>query len=163
MKFEFADFSFLQKEVQTVKDDLKKKHTEFLEKTVNYEARNYASKNLPSKDDESIEPYISTIRPFYKSLKNEVSIKLQGGVQRTLGSVNVATVGQNIDSVGKTLAEEIEVCGRLIVDRGRIFINGDHASYRKHRVLLLFIGIGDCLWNISGFIKLVSCQAEIVG
>ena len=124
-----------------------------LEKTVTYEARNYASKNLPNEQDESLEPYLTSIRGFYGNQKKQVAIKLQGGIQNTLGNVNVATVNLNIEEKKKAVEEETATHDGLDVDRRRIHLGCDSASFKKQNIKLVFIGAADCAWTISGFLK----------
>lgn len=154
MKFKFTDWSFLQREIEAIENYLKKAHEQFIQKTVIFEALNYASKNFPHPDDETFESCLTTIRGFYSKLKKEVSIKLQGGVQRILGAANLTTAKQNIESKQNEIQAETDKKDRLAVDRGRIFIDGDHASYKKQRTLLIIFGIGDCLWSVSSFLRL---------
>ncbi len=153
MKFKFTDWSFLLREVVAVENYLKKAHEQF-KQTVLFEAGNYASKNFPAEQDGSFESTLTTIRGFYNKLKKEVSIKLQGGVQRILGAANLVTAGQNIENKEKEIQAETDRKDRLAVDRGRIFIDGDHASYKKQRSLLIVFAIGECLWTVSAFLKL---------
>ena len=154
MKFKFTDWSFLQREIEAIESYLKKVHEQFRQTTVLQESKNYASNNFPNPDDTSFESCLTTIRGFYSKLRKEVSIKLQGGVQQVMGAANLATAKQNIENKEKEIQVETDKKERLAVDRGRIFIEGDHASYKKQRTLLIIFAIGECLWTVSAFLKL---------
>ncbi|MCW3120854.1 MAG: hypothetical protein JWQ38_346 [Flavipsychrobacter sp.] len=154
MKFKFTDWSFLDRQIEAVESYLKKAHEQFKQTTVLHEALNYASKNFPHPEDETFESCLTTIRAYYGKLKNEVSIKLQGGVQQVLGAANMATANQNIGNKEKELQAEADKKERLAVDRGRIFINGDQTSYKKQQTRLIIFAIGECLWTVSAFLKL---------
>jgi hypothetical protein len=154
MRFKFTDWSFLEREIEAIESNLKKSHEQFMKATVIPEAQNYAAKNFPDPDEETFEACLTTIRGYYGKLKKEVSIKLQAGVQRILGATNIATAQQNIDNKEKEIEDETGKRDRLKVDRGRIFIDGDHASYKKQRILLFILTVGDCIWTTSSFLKL---------
>jgi len=153
-KFTFKQWEFLNDEVQAIEAYLRKTHQRFLRSTVLHEAQGYAAKNYPGLADDSFESCLTTLRAFYTSLKSEVAARLQGGIQKRLGAANVATANQNIKNKEAELQYSSDGRDHLISDRRRIFVDGDHDSYKKQRALLTVFAIGECLWMASAFLKL---------
>jgi len=150
----YTDFRFFDKLIEKINSYVTKMHKNILITIVLFEARSYANKNLPRDDDESLGPYLDTIRGAYQNLKKEVSVSLQGGVQKTLGAVNVSTSNQKIDKKSK----EIEILNvkenHLLTDRGRIHVGHDQLLYGKARFIVGVLSLGDVIWNITAFLKI---------
>lgn len=169
MKFKVTDWSFLERLVSSIESYLKKEHEKFKHDTVLHEAQTYAAGNYPAEADDSFESCLTTIRGFYSKLKKEISIKLQGGVQKTIGAANMATSNQSIASKESEIHQESEAMNRLVIDRGRIGDSGTYALYKKQRMFLILFAIGECIWTMSAFLKLgdivavALCVGVVVG
>lgn len=160
-----SDFSFLERFVEKVNRYLTKSHDHVLKKVVLFEAVNYAKKNLPGSDESSMEPYLSSVKGSYHGLRHEVGVRLQGGIQKALGAVNVTTSNQKIEAKRVTIKELEDRKSNFMIDRDRIRPEYDHSAFQKNRPLLLVFAISEILWTISAFLKIgdIMVVAVLVG
>lgn len=158
------DYSFIKNIVRQVEKNLGKVHSAIL-KSVIFEAASYATKNLPTLDDVSIEPYLTTIRGKYLALKKSVSVQLQAGVQRFLGTVSIASLNESVNNLRAGVGQLKTKITNLETDKNRIDINTSGKAWKHKRFLLLLFGLAEALLNASGFLHLgdIVLIAVIVG
>jgi len=154
MNFKYTDFSFLTRWVATVGSGIKKEHEQFVSTVVRAEASSYASRNLPAPEDTTLDGFLLTVRSFYNKLKKDVSMQLQGSIQRALGNMNLKTAEKSIHDKQEEIARERDRGDKLRIDRSNIHIKGDFHSYRKQWGLLLCFAVGEICWNTSAFLRL---------
>lgn len=147
-------FTALDKVVEQLKEQLQKRHDLFVKTTVVSEARNYAAKRMPNKSESSIEPFLTTIRAHYAGEKKEVEGAMNGAIQRALASMNITTANQKIESITKDQQNIMEKVRHLLLDKDKLHVSFDTASYERHRLLLALFGMGESMWNAAFFVKI---------
>ncbi|MEA3427308.1 MAG: hypothetical protein U9R46_13775 [Bacteroidota bacterium] len=156
---------FVEDTVHQLNSDIKKSHQTIIQTSVLLEARSYADKNLPKPDESNVDPYLTSIGGQYKALKKEVSVKLQGSLQRFLGVTGIAPLDEKIRGTIDAISKESDKIKNLEADKSRIQSNSKRTGYKKFLLILAFIAIAECLFTVSSFLKLgdIFIIALIVG
>ena len=151
--------------VNQLNSEINSKHQSILQQSVLHEARSYADKNLPKPDEPFIEPYLTSISAQYKALKKDVSVKLQGSLQRFLGVTGISPIDEKINLTNEGITKETDKLRNLESDKDRTQVNGCNTSYKQHKWLLFLFGIAECFLTISCFLKIgdIFIIALIVG
>lgn len=155
--------SSLDNLIAKTSDQLLIAHEKIKHDTVIFEAGNFATKNLPAINESSFKPYLATIEASYTGLKKDVSVNLEGGIQKVLGAVDLGTSNQKIDLQKKSLEKAGEKITHLNIDRNRINLSGNCTSYLKYRDLLLLLAFGEVLWVIAGLLNLGDIMLLAIG
>lgn len=129
-------------------------HKVILKTKVILEARNYGRKNLPANSDSSIEPFLSTIRGTYDELKKEISVSLQGGIQKVLGIVNLTTCNLKIARKSDEIRSERDRETQLTNDRDRIHLTHNQKGYQWAKFVNFLFALGEIVWTTGAFLML---------
>jgi hypothetical protein len=143
----------LDRSVEQAHELVDKQHQQYLNTVVTHESRTFASKDLPNPTEPTISPYTSSIEGAYNGVKNDVALMLRGGIQKSLGSVNLVTANQKIENVNQSIKRERDEKQALICDIDRIMPDYSYSEYKKQRMLLWLFGLGECAWTIAAFLK----------
>jgi len=117
-------------------------------------ARDLAEKNLPTADEPSFEPYISQLKARYTTLKKNVELNVEGGIQKFLGILNGSYLTQKITEVKEKITAENNKIKNLMIDRNRCIIPWNYRIYKNLIWLLILFGISDSIWTSSSFLYL---------
>lgn len=165
MKKGKPDYAFIKNLVKKINEDLNRSHQFLVETSVLPEAKLYAEKNWPAANELSIEPFVTTFKGQYNALKKDVSMRMQGGMQKILGTAAMVALNERINTITEAIRNEINRCKNLNSDRCRIIVHFSKKVYRFQKLLLFLFGIAESLLNISCFLGLgdIVIIAAIVG
>ncbi len=140
--------------VEKILNQITKAHHHIIETVVLYEAKSYGVRNLPTLRESSMDPYVSTIQGAYISLKKDVSVGLQGGIQANMGAMNIASSNEKIQAKRKEIEAVREKLDHKVMDKDRIHCSESLAAYQKQRWILELLAIGEVIWTMAAFLKL---------
>jgi hypothetical protein len=138
-------------------------HKQILRTSVLVEAKNYAAKNLPTPQENSIAPYLNTIKGQYLAMKKYVSVQLRGAFQKFAGAVNLTTLNEKINSLIDTIKKEKEDCQNILTDKNKI--TTPRNSYKNKYWWLYLFGLAESMLMMSCFLRLgdIVVIAALVG
>jgi len=144
---------FVDDLVHHINQEVTKLH-QHIQTSVIFEAQSYSNKGLPAPDESSIEPYLTGLIGQYMALKKDVSLKLQGGLQKLFGMASITAMNEKINAVKDAIVKEINSINNLETDKSRMNISTNHTAYKKYAWLLFLFAIAECLLTMSCFLKI---------
>lgn len=135
-------------------NQLQKKHNEYLANEVLTSATNYATKNLPSPDEQNISFYIEPIIAFYKNFVQDVRLSIKSAIQNTLGNLKIEVSKNSTEDIDKQINDIDTRVINLNTDKSRVTTDYSKKQYALWSWVLYLIAIGEMVFISQSFISL---------